>query len=104
MDTIQNIRTKYLDERGDSTFNKFNANDYTRFLEKEIIKLFEQMPLAIDRKKQKKQSPTDIAGYQIDWKTKTVSVPQGVQMYCNNIYNTLEDTAKELGLKIQLSL
>ena len=38
MDTIQKIRTKYLDEGEHSYFNKFNTNDYTRFLEKEILK------------------------------------------------------------------
>jgi len=34
--TIQEIRTKYLNERGESYFNKFNTNDYTMFLEKEL--------------------------------------------------------------------
>jgi len=48
--TIQDIRNKYVKERGDSYFNKFNTNDYSRFLEKEL----QEMKNHLDSMKQDK--------------------------------------------------
>ena len=35
--TKRNLETEYCNERGDSCFNKFNNNDYTKWLENKLI-------------------------------------------------------------------
>jgi len=48
--------------------------------------------------------PTDIAGYPIDWKAKTVSVPQAFETDCSSVYKAIKDVAKDLGINIQLTI
>lgn len=57
-----------------------------------------------EKPKEVKTKPDSIGGYKINWKAKTISIPQGVQTYCNNIYKEIESSAKELGLNVQLTL
>jgi len=48
--------------------------------------------------------PTDIAGFPIDWKAKTVSVPQAFETDCSSVYKAIKDVAKDLGINIKLTI
>ena len=43
MITKQNLETEYCNDRGDSSFNTYNNNDYTKWLEKKIIEAGRQV-------------------------------------------------------------
>ena len=40
--TKQNLETEYCNERGDSSFNNYNNNDYTKWLETKLVESTEQ--------------------------------------------------------------
>ena len=44
--TKQNLETEYCNERGDSSFNDYNNNDYTKWLETKLIETEEQLILS----------------------------------------------------------
>jgi hypothetical protein len=37
--TKKNLETEYCNERGERSFNKYNNNDYTKWLENKLITL-----------------------------------------------------------------
>ena len=41
--TKQNLETEYCNERGESSFNTYNDNDYTKWLEKKLIEAQQQV-------------------------------------------------------------
>ena len=43
--TKQNLETEYCNERGDSSFNDYNNNDYTKWLETKLIETEKQLTL-----------------------------------------------------------
>lgn len=43
--TKQNLETEYCNERGDSSFNNYNNNDYTKWLETKLIETEKQLTL-----------------------------------------------------------
>ena len=44
--TKQNLETEYCNERGDSSFNNYNNNDYTKWLETKLIETEKQLILS----------------------------------------------------------
>ena len=46
--TKQNLETEYCNERGESSFNTYNDNDYTKWLEKKLIEAEEQVNVTLD--------------------------------------------------------
>ena len=43
--TKQNLEKEYCNERGDSSFNDYNNNDYTKWLETKLIETEKQLNL-----------------------------------------------------------
>ena len=44
--TKQNLEKEYCNERGDSSFNDYNNNDYTKWLETKLIETEKQLNLS----------------------------------------------------------
>lgn len=89
----------------------FNAEEVTRLIirsHKELLIDYDESvdrPIIMDWCRSNlepgKPKPKYLFGYKIDWAAKTVSVPQQIEN-CG-IYTTIENSAKELGLNIQLA-